>query len=103
MTPSNAEATVSPSRASVFTIPLPIVVATAVPDKAPSKLNDAAITTAILGLRARVDTAVAMEFGASVQPLTNSKARARKKARMIARSGILDNNGFYDVGDVLAP
>jgi hypothetical protein len=45
-----------------------------------------------------VETAVAMEFGASVQPLTSSKARARTKARTIARSGIYDDDGFDDTG-----
>ena len=101
MTPINAEATVSPSRASAFTIPLPIVAATAVPDNAPNKLKEAAMTTAICGLTARVDTAVAMEFGASVQPLTNSKARARRKARMIVTSGIESSEVVGSVDEVL--
>src|SRR3989338_10259771 len=57
------------------TIPLPIVAATAVPEKAPAVFSRVAMITARCGERTRVETTVAMEFGASVQPLTNSAAR----------------------------
>ena len=48
------------------TIPLPTVLATAVPNpNAATKLKNAAQTTALPGDSTRVDTTVAMEFAAS--------------------------------------
>jgi hypothetical protein len=46
-----------------------IVVATCVPSRAPSRLNTAAMMRAARGVRARVDTDVAMAFAASWNPL----------------------------------
>ena len=51
------------------TSPLPIVLATAVPAKAPMKLNDAAMRIACWGLKARVATEVAIAFAVSWKPL----------------------------------
>src|SRR5881397_1433889 len=66
------------------TSPFPIVLATAVPNtKTAMKLNVAAQTTAADGDRTRVETTVAMEFAASWNPLTKSKASA---TRTIART-----------------
>src|SRR5256885_4483423 len=59
------------------TNPLPMVLATAVPNrKTARKLNAAAHTTAAEGDSTRVDTTVAMEFAASWNPLMKSKASA---------------------------
>ena len=51
------------------TSPEPIVLATAVPAKAPMKLNAVAIRIAWRGWSARVATEVAMEFAVSWKPL----------------------------------
>jgi hypothetical protein len=60
------------------TIPFPIVLATAVVNKrGPIKLKNAAIVTALIGVRTRVVTTVAIEFVASFIPLTKLKRRAR--------------------------
>src|SRR2546425_10457727 len=60
-------------------MPLPMVLATAVPKtKAAMKFQKAAQATARKGVSTRVDTTVAMELAASCQPLENSKARVRK-------------------------
>jgi hypothetical protein len=69
-----AAPTVARLMTSDSTMPFPMVAATAVPKKAPKKLSTAAMMTATPGLRTRVETTVAMAFGASVQPLTNSAA-----------------------------
>ena len=51
-------------------MPLPIVLATAVPNvNAARKLNTAAQITACPGVSTRVDTTVAIEFAASWKPL----------------------------------
>jgi len=52
-----------------FTRPAPMVLATAVPAKAPMKLNAAAISRAYCGRRARVATDVAIAFAVSWKPL----------------------------------
>ena len=60
-------------------IPLPMVLATCVPNaKAAMKLKNAAHTTATRGDRTRVPTTVAIEFAASWKPLMKSNASARK-------------------------
>jgi hypothetical protein len=60
------------------TTPLAIVLATCVPSTAKAaKLKKPAHSTAIFGVRTRVDTTVAMEFAASWKPLMKSKVRAR--------------------------
>ena len=52
------------------TIPLPMVLATAVPKpNAATKLKNAAHRTAFPGVSTRVDTTVAIEFAASWKPL----------------------------------
>ncbi len=51
------------------TIPLPMVFATAVPVKAPSKFIEPPKITAALGVRARVATTVAIALAASFKPL----------------------------------
>ncbi len=58
-------------------IPVPIVVATAVPNKTPARFTMEAIDSAQPGDSDRVPTTVAIAFGASVHPLTNSAARTR--------------------------
>src|SRR5437588_4488046 len=64
---------------SILTRPLPMVPATAVlKKKAAIKFQKAAQTTAVNGLRTRVETTVAMELAASCQPLENSNASVRK-------------------------
>ena len=66
MAPSSAASTTvrpaTPCGGSM--IPLPTVVATAVPRNAPTRLSMAAITRAVRGASARVDTEVAMAFAA---------------------------------------
>ena len=49
-------------------IPLPTVVATAVPRKAPTRFITAAMISAVRGASARVDTEVAIAFAASWKP-----------------------------------
>ena len=50
-------------------MPLPTVSATRVPKKAPHRLATAAMATAARGVRARVETEVAMALAASWKPL----------------------------------
>src|SRR5712692_8523497 len=70
------------STISIWTMPLPMVLATAVPKtKAATKFQKAAQTTARKGVRTRVETTVAMELAASCQPFENSKVRVRKMTR----------------------
>src|SRR6266851_5724742 len=93
-------------------IPLPIVFATAVPiTKAATKLKNAAHSTAFLGERTRVDTTVAMEFAASWKPLRKSNVSATRMMTTTAvkdvdkgggASGVLDDDGAEDVGELLA-
>src|SRR4029453_2264539 len=58
------------------TMPLAIVAATANETNAPRKLRTAALTTAIRGERARVETDVAIEFAVSWKPFVKSKKSA---------------------------
>src|SRR5678815_3233851 len=93
-------------------IPLPIVLATAVPmTKAATKLKNAAQSTAFWGERTRVETTVAMEFAASWKPLRKSKVSATrmmmtttvKDVDKVGRaSGVLDDDVAEDVGELLA-
>ena len=55
---------------SSLTRPAPMVFATAVPAKAPMKLNEAAMRMAYCGRRAFVATDVAIAFAVSWKPLT---------------------------------
>ena len=52
--------------------------------KTPRKLKNAATIIAFLGLMTRVETAVAIAFGASVQPLTSTTAKVKRE---VTRSG----------------
>ena len=58
-------APVAPPGGSRLTISLAIVSATSVPNRAPTKFMIAAIISAALGVKARVDTEVAIAFAAS--------------------------------------
>ena len=75
-----AAETVVRSMISGATIPVPMVKATAVPEKAPAALRAAAMKRACCGFRTRVETTVAMALGESVQPLTNSAMRIKTSA-----------------------
>src|SRR3979411_3153661 len=97
------------STISIRTIPLPMVLATAVPKtKAAIKFQKAAQTTARNGVRTRVETTVAMELAASCQPLENSKASVRtmtvirSEKLVIGKSSALNDDAFDDVGDIFA-
>ena len=81
-----AEATVIREMVSGLTMSRPMVAATAVPERVPTMLREVAMMTAVLGERTRVETTVAMELAASVQPLTNSAQRMRKRTRR--RTGV---------------
>src|SRR5579883_2098467 len=71
---------------SIWTIPLPMVLATAVPRKnAATKLKNAAQTTASLGESTRVETTVAMLFAASWKPLRKSNVSATRTVMMSRR------------------
>ena len=67
--PISAAATTTWVVVSSFTIPAPMVLATAVPAKAPMKLNAAAMSSAYWGRRARVATDVAIALAVSWKPL----------------------------------
>src|SRR5689334_9026672 len=95
-------------------IPLPIVLATAVPSrKAATKLKNAAHATASLGDRTRVDTTVAMLLAASWNPLRKSKISAVTTVMIsssrftsvpvdsrVGCSGVLQYDGFQHIGHV---
>src|SRR6266849_6271027 len=101
-------------------IPLPMVLATAVPRRnAATKLKKAAQITASLGDKTRVDTTVAMLLAASWNPFKKSKARATARVtinsspeftgghpllewwcRNRRRSSALQGNCFEHIGDV---
>src|ERR1700693_3594868 len=108
MAPSRPASRTLESTISVWTRPLPMVLATAVPKtKAAIKFQKAAQTTARKGVRTRVDTTVAMELAASCQPLENSKARVRKmvmrrRVKLLTVSGVLQDDALDNVGDVFA-
>src|SRR4029077_6458527 len=74
-------------------MPLPIVLATAVPSRnAATKLKKAAQITASLGDRTRVDTTVAMLLAASWKPFRKSKIRATAIV-MVSNSNPVFNGG----------
>src|SRR5215472_14806264 len=87
-------------------MPLPMVLATAVPNtKAAMKFQKAAHSTARNGVSTRVETTVAMELAASCQPFENSKAKVRKivmttSANWLTESGVLQDDAFNHVGNV---
>src|SRR2546425_2353187 len=102
-------------------MPLPMVLATAVPrKKAATKLKNAAQITANLGESTRVETTVAMLLAASWKPLRKSKIRAVVTVTMSSNpvftgghtssvvwclgwraSGALQGYPFQNVGGVL--
>src|SRR3990172_2983125 len=113
--PTMAAPTVWMLIASGRMIPLPMVAATAVPAKAPAALRTAAMKTACDGRSTRVETTVAIAFGASVQPLTNSAARIRASqgasgrsveisgtAALSLRLGVLQHHVAEHMGELLA-
>ena len=67
--PTRAAMTTCRVTRSVLTIPSPTVLATLVETKAPRRLRPAAMSTAMRGDRARVDTEVAMALAVSWKPL----------------------------------
>ena len=69
MAPTRAAATTSPPSACGVISPAPMVLATAVPVSAPTKLAVALMAIATRGLRARVLTEVAMALAVSWKPL----------------------------------
>src|SRR5512134_1080029 len=80
---STAAATVPSVTNPGFTMPDAIVFATAVPTtSAPTRFSVPAMITAGNGRSTRVETTVAIEFGASVQPLANSNRYASTRTTM---------------------
>ena len=77
MAPINPPRMTLASTNDTLIMPLPIVLATAVPTvNSAAKLNVAAQRTAVNGLRTRVPTIVAIEFAESWKPLVKSKMNA---------------------------
>ena len=75
--PTSAPKMTCASMTPALTMPVPIVSATCSPNTANAmKLKNAAHTTAVLGLRTRVETTVAIEFAASCRPFMKSNASA---------------------------
>src|SRR5436305_12748813 len=104
MAASSAEMTRSWVVSAGGTIPLPIVVATAVPVRAPTTLRTPAISTAVPGASTRVATEVAIALAVSWKPLMKSKTRAMATMSRSIRSaglGILHHDPFQGIGDVL--
>ena len=78
-----------------------MVLATAVPHSAPSRLVIAASTTACRGVSTLVETTVAIELAVSWKPLMYSKTNATRRTVRMKRhggSGVLEG----DVGDDVA-
>ena len=82
--------------------PVPMVAATAVEANAPAKFMSAAISTAIRGESARVETEVATAFAVSWKPFVKSKASAdddtdeqhqRKRSSSVLQVDALENVG----------
>ncbi len=73
--------------AGSWTKPLAIVAATAVPQKAPIRLVQAASIIAWRGVKTRVETTVAMALAASWKPLIYSKTTATKITTSIKTKG----------------
>ena len=74
--PTRPAITTSSVITSGSTMPLAIVAATSMETKAPAKLSTAALATAARGLRARVETLVAIELAVSWKPFVKSKKSA---------------------------
>src|SRR3954454_16801179 len=98
--------TTRPCDVSGASMMLPTVLATLTDTSEPARLNTAARANAALGVRARVDTDVAMALAASWNPLVKSNPSATKM-RMSSPSvstpcsGLLDGDRLDGVGDVL--
>src|SRR5512142_3316757 len=75
-------------------IPLPTVLATAVPERAPAKLSTAAMRIAWRGESTRVATTVAIELAVSWKPLVklNTMARIMTTPRRMSESPILQHD-----------
>src|SRR5690349_3278541 len=85
-------------------IPLPIVLATAVPKmNAAMKLKIAAQTTASRGDSTRVETTVAMLFAASWKPLKKSKQRASRMVTMTRIVALSKQNSLRSQGSQRRP
>ena len=97
-------ATVLKVKNSVVTIPLPMVIATAVPVAAPAKLHKAAILMAALGERVRVPITVAMALAASLKPLAIPKpiATAMTKISRASDSGMLQYDSFENISYIFS-
>ena len=104
MAERSAEMTVTWVIDVASTSPDPTIFATAVPANAPAIFRTAAMATATLGERTRVDTDVAMAFAVSWKPLMKSKTRARTitKTRRVNVSCIFQDDRFNDVCHVFA-
>jgi hypothetical protein len=88
--------------ASGFTIPVATVAATLSETNAPAKLRMAASRTAVRGVRARVETLVAIALAVSWKPFLKSKKRATITTATSVRSSIAAfGSGVLhdDVGD----
>src|SRR3954469_11303273 len=101
-----ANTTTRPCDVSGASMMLPTVLATLTDTSDPARLNTAARASAARGVRARVDTDVAMALAASWNPLVKSNPNA-KTMRMTRPSvstpcsGLLDGDRLDRVGDVL--
>src|SRR5215211_4264383 len=89
-------------------MPLPTVVATAVPDSAPTKFSTPAIRTARPGDRTRVATTVAIALAVSWKPLMKSNVSPRRmmttsstSSGLSVSSGILERDVAQRCGDTL--
>src|SRR5919202_3334239 len=77
-------------------MPLPTVVATAVPDRAPTKLRTPAISTARPGDSTRVATTVAIALAVSWKPLMKSKLSPRTRMSSRTNNSVLGvSSGIY--------
>ena len=101
MAPNSAASTriLQPETTSGPTMPLPTVWATSVPKKAPTRLSDAAMNTAILGESTLVDTMVAMALAESCAPLVKSNTRAMATIARSSRgiSSMFEHDPFENV------
>src|SRR3972149_1893934 len=87
--------------ASELTMPLPMVMATAVPVAAPRKLKKAAMPIAARGERTRVPITVAIALAASLAPLAIPKPTARAIATTSRASpGMLQYYTLKDISDI---
>src|SRR4051812_32266040 len=104
MAPSRAAATTTWVTDAGSAMSPPMVLATPTPANAPTKLQTAAMSTAVRPGRTLVDTTVATAFAVSWNPLTESKARASTttRTRRARPLSILPHHRADDVHRVLA-